>query len=120
MAGTYPALPEKLLSRGRERRLAGRFLPLPVVHCRVSLGSGGAALPAALTDISSAGFGLRARRPIAVDTLLTVTLTNTPGLFSCARIAIVRFVHLRPHGDYQIGCQFETPLDRHAMSFLHS
>jgi hypothetical protein len=120
MAGIHPTLPERLPLIRQERRFAGRFLPLPVVLCQVNVGAGGASLRASLTDISRGGVGLRTRQVIAPETLLTVSLTNSPGLFSCTRTAVVRFVRTRAQGDYQLGCQFETPLDREAMQFLHA
>jgi hypothetical protein len=120
MTGIDFALPDKAPSIRTERRFAGRFLPLPVVLCQVSPVSGGASLPATLTDVSTSGVGLRMRQPIALGTPLTVTITNTQGLFSCKRSAVVRFVRARLQGDFQVGCEFETPLDHQAMRFLHA
>ena len=120
MSDVYPVFQVKQPAGRFERRGLGRFAPLPIVFCKVELCDDGTNIVGDLTDISTDGFGLAAADPIPSGTVLSVTLFNTPGLFSCKRTAVVRNVRSRPQGRFHIGCEFDAPLDSRAMRFLHA
>jgi hypothetical protein len=77
-------------------------------------------MPVILMDVSERGVGLLTARPIAPESILMVTFTNTPGLFACTRTAVVRYVRSRRGGDFHVGCQFDVPLGREELRFLHA
>jgi PilZ domain len=120
MATSFPSLSKHLLVSKLERRSARRFLPLPIVACKVELSDGRTPVSALLTDVAEGGIGIRTNRALAPETLLAVVLFNRHGLFTCARRAIVRYVDTRFTGAFQIGCQFDIPLDHNSLRLMHA
>jgi hypothetical protein len=103
-----------------ERRATPRFVPLRVILCKVELSKDGEPLPAMLIDVAEGGIGLRTRQSLSPETSLKIVLSNRHGLFACLRRAVVRYISSRLEGDFQIGCEFDIPLDPDMLRVLHS